>query len=67
MNIENVIQCTVPNSTADCLFSQSKISIEGDKFVEHHKDKEDPTLDAVMIREVNGDKLIVVSILHSDS
>ncbi|KAI0233333.1 hypothetical protein LSAT2_016401 [Lamellibrachia satsuma] len=37
----------------------SKISIEGDKFVEHHKDKEDPTLDAVMIREVNGDKLIV--------
>ncbi len=31
--------------------------------MELHRDKEDPTLDAVMIREVIGDELIVVSAL----
>ena len=35
--------------------------MEGNKFVELHKDKNDPTLEAEMIREVTGDELIVVS------
>ncbi len=38
------------------------MNAEDGKFVELHRDKEDPTLDAVMIREVIGDELIVVSI-----
>ena len=43
-----------------CCVFQSCINQEGDKFVEYHKDKNDPTLDAEMTREVTGDELIVV-------
>ncbi|KAK2169447.1 hypothetical protein LSH36_10g14018 [Paralvinella palmiformis] len=37
----------------------SLVTVKDGKFVEYHKDKEDPTLDAEMIREVNGDELTV--------
>ncbi len=40
---------------------QSKVDVTDGKFVEVHRDKQDPTLDAQMTREVVGDELIVVS------
>ena len=43
------------------LLFQSKVEVQDGKFVEIHKDKADPTLDAKMVREVTGDELIVVS------
>jgi len=39
----------------------SKVSAQDGKFVEIHKDKSDPTLDAEMVREVVGDELVVTA------
>lgn len=47
---------------------QSKVDVEDGKFVELHRDKEDPNLDATMTREVKGNQLTVVSmrkVLHN--
>ena len=41
---------------------QSLVNINDGRFEEHHKDKDDPTLDAEMTREIAGDELIVVSL-----
>jgi hypothetical protein len=39
----------------------SCINQDGEKFVEYHKDKNDPTLDAEMTREVNSDDQLIVT------
>ena len=39
---------------------QSKVDVDGDKFVEYHRDKDDPTLDAQMTREIVNGELVVV-------
>ena len=44
------------------LIFQSKVNIEDGKFVELHRDKDDPGLDARMTREVIGNQLVVVRI-----
>ena len=44
---------------------QSCIRVKDNKFVELHKDKNDPTLDAEMVREINdNNELIVVCLLQ---
>ncbi len=44
------------------IYLQSLVNVNDGKFVEIHRDKEDPTLDAQMTREIIGDELLVVSI-----
>ncbi|ELU12067.1 hypothetical protein CAPTEDRAFT_20975 [Capitella teleta] len=46
---------------------KSKINAEGGKFVEYHTDAADPSLNAVMVREVDGDSLTVTATVKTVS
>lgn len=43
----------------------SKVDVEDGKFVELHRDKEDPNLDATMTREVKGNQLTVTACVRN--
>ena len=49
-----LLTCTLP-------IFQSVVDVKDGKFVEIHRDKDDPKLDATMTREVEGNQLTVVS------
>merc|ERR1712002_789301 len=50
-------------TTVDGKPIKSKVTIEGSRFKEIHKDKSDPTLDAEMVKEIiNGELLVTAKI-----